>query len=220
MISRRKIQIGAVILVAVILIAAALVIIPRIGAPPPVEHSPHLGRIAAGDSSTPSGAVVGALGALRDWDLELAAQWMSEAPDGIFTDAYRQVLASALARLEFEPGSERVTGNTAIVDVSVIAVDMSAALGDISADAARFLHGSAAEDTDPNWASFLEQYINIMDVDGLIRIRRTTTAHLIQDSEGQWRLDTHNPANRGFYNVVSGGLIDILDVLGEVYANL
>lgn len=179
------------------------------------EHrpGPPPSSLSTADNTTPSGAVVGLAEALRTWDLGLAAQWMALAPQGPFTDAYHNVLAPALARMELEVGAERVEGDTAWVDVAVTAVDVGGALGNLGADAASYLAGCMISHSQADWSEFLEEYLFTASAEEMLRVRRDATAYLVRDSAGKWRIDANSPENREFCNALTGGLLDVLEQL-------
>lgn len=204
-------------IVAVILVAAlggGIFLVVKRSGPPPELHQPYT-RVSA-DNTTPSGAVVGLLTALRDWDLGIAAQWMSELPPTPFTEAYHNILAPVLSRIEFDTGAEKIVGQTAMVDVSIISVDLGVAFGDITSKAAGYLLSSALSHDEPDWTDFLAGYVAELNVEEMMRIKRQATAYLVQDSGGKWRLDTQSPDNRDFYNAVTGGLISTMEALKQV----
>ncbi|MDR2909577.1 MAG: hypothetical protein LBU86_06820 [Oscillospiraceae bacterium] len=217
--------IGSVLLIAAAVIVVMMRVIASRGKedPPITEHAPYdtsNALAAPTDNSAPEGAVEGMLTALREWDTGLIAQWMSEVPEGAVSDAYHGILVPTLARIEFEAGPAKITGDTAMVDVSVTAVDIGGALGDLSVDAAGYLLTCSMDNTEPDWGAFLAGYMDIMDVEGLLRVNRRSTAHLIKDAGGKWRLDAGNPENLDFYNAVTGGLPEVIETLQNVQAIL
>lgn len=208
-----------IIVVAIVLVAALaggiFLVVERSG-PMPEVHHPYV-RVDA-DNTTPSGAIVGLLTALRDWDLGIAAQWMGDMPVSPFTEAYHSALAPALSRMEFDIGAEKIMGRTAMVDVSITSVDFGVAFGDITTKAAAYLLTSALDHDEPDWSEFLASYLSELNPDEMIRVKRQATAFLIQDSGGKWRLDTQNSDNRDFYNAITGGLVSTMEALKQVAA--
>ena len=221
---RKKIlMIGLVGLVFVAAMAAAMLFggqgdaVPHTPplVPPEQEEGPGAGRPA--ESLTPAESLGDLLWALRDWDLLAVARWSTPASDTIFTETYRGVLVPAVTRLEYNTRVERVTGKAAIVEVSVYAVDLCLALGNLTDSASNYLAHVQLEGTVPNWPQFLSEHMaRLENVDSLIRVMRTAPAHLVADSNGNWLFEAGNPENRDFYNAVSGGLLDILDLLLEL----
>ena len=166
---------------------------------------------------TPADSVTHLLRALRDWDLAASSQWMTPATDLIFSGTYRGALGPLITRIEFNTRVERISGTTAIVDVSVYAVDLRTALGDLTEHAANYLLHRELEDSPHDWPAFLAEHVaRLEDTNSLIRVMRSAPAHLVMDQGGNWLLDADNPDNRDFYNAVSGGLLDLLDMLDEV----
>ncbi len=181
------------------------------------EHRPGPPAVPlSADNTSPSGAVVGLAEALKNWDLGLAAQWMALAPQGPFTDAYQNVLAPALARMELELGAERIEGTFAWVDVSVTAVDVGGGLGSLSADAASYLVSCMIGQSQADWGEFLTAYLAETNTEEMLRVRRDATVYLTQDSGGKWRIDANSPENRAFCNALTGGLLDVLDQLEQL----
>lgn len=182
------------------------------------EHrpGPPVSPLSEADNTSPSGAVIGLAQALNNWDLGLAAQWMALAPQGPFTDAYQNVLAPALARMELELGAERIQGDCAWVDVSVTAVDVGGALGGLSADAASYLVGCMISKSQADWGEFLTEYLTEANAEEMLRVRRDATVYLMQDSGGKWRIDANSPENREFCNALTGGLLNVLDQLEQL----
>ncbi|MCL2857287.1 MAG: hypothetical protein FWE19_06160 [Oscillospiraceae bacterium] len=177
------------------------------------------GGVRQAESLTPAEALGDLLWALRDWDLIAVARWSTPAPDTIFTDAYRGVLVPAVTRLEYNTRVERASGSSAIVEVSVYAVDFGLALGDLTESASNYLAHIQLEGGTPNWPQFLGEHVSRLEnMDSLIRVMRTAPAHLVADSQGNWLFEAGNPENRDFFNAVSGGLLDILDLLWELQA--
>ena len=221
---QRKLFFRAVfILVLAIAIAAAAVIA---GYEQPAAHTPPLvsGQNAEpraeqfAQSLAPAHTVNGLLRALRDWDLAAGAQWMTTTQETIFSDRYRGVLAPVSERIEFNTGVERITGNSAIVEVAIYAVDLQKALGDLSENAANYLRHRELEGAEPCWPKFVAEQLARLedDVSSLIRIRRTAPAHLVMDENSNWFFDAQNPDNRDFYNAASGGLLDLIEKLEQV----
>ena len=223
--NRKKILIvGIAALVCIAGITAALILGGQEDAAP---HTPPLtpqqgegpGGARQAESLTPAESLGDLLWALRDWDLLAVARWSTPAPDTIFTDAYRSVLVPAVTRLEYNTRVERITGSSAIVEVSVYAVDLSLALGNLTESASNYLAHVQLEGTMPDWPQFLTEHISRLEnVDSLLRVMRTAPAHLVADSNGNWLFEAGNPQNRDFYNAVSGGLLDMLDVFLEMQA--
>ena len=219
---RKKLFVIAILaLVAAILIAGAM-LIRRQGEPPVTHTPPQVQRQAQNipqivERLTPADTVVGLLRALREWNMASAAQWSTPAEGTIFSDAYRGVLVPVITRIEFDTRVERIDGSTAIVDVSVYAVDLRTALGDLSENAANYLLHRELEEGDPDWVAFLSEHMSrLEDVDSLIRMRRTAPAHLVMDGNGSWLFEAGNPDNTNFYNAVSGGLPELIATLSQV----
>jgi len=214
------------ILVLAIMIATAMFVArgeePIPHAPPLVagqENEQNAEPLRFAQPLTPTDAVTGLLRALRDWDLISAAQWMAPAQGGVFFNTYHSVLAPMAGRIEFNTNVERITGSNAVVEISIYAVDLQSALGDLTDDAANYLLHRELEDTDPDWPAFLAEHVSrLEDIPSLIRVKRTAPVHLILDESGNWLFDAGNPDNTGFYNAVSGGLFDLLERLGQVEA--
>lgn len=180
--------------------------------PPPVPHQP-MPPLASTDNSTPEGAVVGVLNALRDWDLGLAAQWMAHTPENAFSSAYYDILSPTLGRMEYQIGGQKINGERAQVDVSILAVDISSALGSLSADAAVYLTSCILRDDDADWAVFFSRYMEELDMEQMVRVQRDATVHLVEDSGGRWRVDFTSADNRSFYNALTGGLPETIEKL-------
>lgn len=189
---------------------------PRLGSAAEHQPGPPALSPAVPDNSNPGGAVLGLAQALQSWDLGLAAQWMALAPQGPFTDAYQNVLAPALARMEIELGAERTEGDHAWVDVSVTAVDVGGALGNLSAGAASYLVSCMLSRSQADWGAFLEGCLSDANAAELIRVQRNATAYLTRDGKGKWRIDAGHPENRAFCNALTGGLLDVLEQLEQL----
>ena len=212
------------ILVLAIAIATAAVVAgddqSEIHTPPLVaaqDRQPPAEQFA--QSLAPADTVNGLLRALRDWDLAVAAQWMTTTQETIFSDRYRDVLAPVSERIEFNTSVERIRGDHAVVEVAIYAVDLQKALGDLTDNAANYLLHRELEGAEPNWPEFIAgQMTRLDDADHLIRVKRTAPAHLVVDANANWFLDAQNPDNRDFFNAASGGLLDLIEKLEQVRA--
>ena len=223
---KKLIVVGVLVLCCAAVIAAALLL--RSGREQPLPHAPPqiaypngaeepLPRLA--EDLIPADVVAGLLRAVRDWDLASASRWATSLQDTIFSDEYRGVLVPLITRIEFNARAQRILGDTAIVDVSVYAVDLRSALGDLRENAANYLLHRQLENTEPNWAEFLSEHISrLEDTDSLMRVMRTAPAYLLMDSQGNWVFDAQSPDNAAFYNAVSGGLPELIEFLSEVEA--
>ena len=217
--NRKKILIiGLVVLVCLAGITAVVI---TGGREDPVPHAPPLVQqhpdVRTAESLTPAESLSDLLWALRDWDLVAVARWSTPAGDTIFTDAYRGVLVPAVTRLEYNTRVERITGNSAIVEVSVYAVDFGLALGSLTESASNYLAHAQLEGITPDWPQFLAEHVSRLEnIDTLLRAMRTAPVHLVADSNDNWLFEAGNPENRDFYNAVSGGLLDILEYLLEL----
>ncbi len=206
-----------IVTVLALIVLAALAfgvafLVQRAG-PQPQEHVPGAGSSVVFGNESPTGAVIGFTDALRNWDMGLAAQLMSHAPESIFTEAYHNVLTPVLSRLEVEVGAEQISGDIACVDASVLAVDFGGTLADMSADAASYLATSVLYGTDADWSLFLSDYLAGMNAGELLRVRRDAPVYLVRDSGGHWRIDTENTENAAFFSALTGGLPESVERL-------
>ena len=212
----RWLLLASAVVVAGAAILAIQILIPWNSKAQEHRPGPPSPPVSTADNTTPSGAVLGLGEALRNWDLGLAAQWMALAPDGPFSDAYHNILAPALARMELTVGAERIQEDHAWVDVAVTAVDMGGALGNLSADAASYLVNCMINHSQANWSEFLEEYLSTASAEDMLRVRRDATVFLTRDAAGKWRIDATDPQNREFCNALTGGLLDVLEQLEQL----
>lgn len=177
--------------------------------------------VAPGDipegNTTPAGAVAGLLDAVIKWDMGVAAQFMTSGGDEAAAGAYRAVLLPFIERMEYEVGAERITGDAAVVDVAVTAVDASQAFTGLTVAAARYAVSESLSGGEVDMQAFVQDYLSEqVDFSELTRTKRFAEVHLVRDGMGRWRLDSANPENRGFYNALSGGLLDTVTGLQEL----
>jgi len=186
--------------------------------PPSASDQPQGGTgLQNAQPLTPGQSLNLLLHAWRDWDLSTASQFIRTPGVEVFSEHYRDALAPFAERMEFNVNVERVTGNTAVVDVAVYAVDFEQALGDLTENAANYLVHRELDSSTPDWPLFLAEYVSRLEnIEELMRIQRTAPAYLVQTENGNWVLDAEDPENAAFYNAVSGGLLDLLDKLEQV----
>jgi len=218
-----------ILLLAVIVVSAMIIT----GAEDPAVHTPpsESGQATPEDPTqngedmriagalSPTDVVTGLMRAVRDWDMVAAARLMPPEHGGIFFETYRDVLAPFVFRLEFDANVERITGSHAIVEVSVYAVDLQSAFGDLSEDAANYLLHRELANSDPSWPEFLAHHtLAIEDIPSLIRMKRIAPVHLVLDENGNWMFDAQNPENESFYNAIGGGVFDLIERLAQIEA--
>jgi len=223
---KKLIIIGIIAVCCVALLVCGLLL--RAGREAPMPHTPPLVALPNGaeepllrlaEELTPADVVDGLLRAVRSWDLASATHWSTPAQGTIFTDAYRNVLTPFIYRIEWNARVQRIIEDYAIVEVSVYAVDLRSALGDLRENAANYLLHRQLENAEPDLLLFLGEHIaRLEEPENNMRVMRTAKAHLIKDSRGNWMFDAQIPENAGFHNAVSGGLVEMLETLSQVEA--
>lgn len=173
-------------------------------------------EIALADNSTPEGAVIGLMEAIIRLDMGVAAQFISGGGDGPLGMLYQDIMLPFVERLEYEVGAARITGDTAVVDIAILAVDAEGALNDLVLAGAKYLIGQMLRRESADLRGFVAEYAAGLDVGAMTRVRRDAAVLLVRDSAGKWRLDADNEENYGFLNALSGGLLGALVRLQEL----
>lgn len=167
------------------------------------------------DPTTPEGAVVLLVSDVKTWDSEKASTFISQATGrDALPEAYGEVVAPILQRLDISVGNSRITGDTAIVDASVTAVDAQRALSDVLVQAMGYVALQQAGGNTKDSETLLAEYIvDNVDFSKLSTIKTDCTIHLVEGADGEWKLDMNDPKNLGFLNAASGGMVDLAETM-------
>lgn len=164
------------------------------------------------DPTTPDGAaeiLLDNISSLKGEDIDAAIQEVF--PSAQLPQAATELLKPITERMTYTVGNSKVDGDTAMVDVSITAVDAKSALNSVLAGAAAYTAlqraGGNTENPEDLFARYIAEHV---DWDKAATIKTDATVHLVKGGDGEWKLDTGNPDNLQLANALSGGAVDLL----------
>ncbi|MDL2233162.1 hypothetical protein LJC63_06230 [Ruminococcaceae bacterium OttesenSCG-928-L11] len=166
-------------------------------------------RASAAEVATPEAAVTAFMDSVREWDAAAASAFLGDAVPGNYADILcNLVLAPTLEKLDYTLGNSRITGRSAVVDISVTAADLKGCAGDLLAEAA----GCAALAKLTGLPIDVEQYVTgrmetYMHPDNLTTIRTDTSVYLLLGGDGAWSIDVTDLRNLRFLEALTGGMV-------------
>ncbi len=188
---------------------------PSSSAAPPSSSKPEPSS-SAPSAATPEGAAEELINKISNLDdstvKDLAGQYLSmqEVPD-----AYLSLLKPITERVEFDVGKVTEADGKAGVGMTVTSIDAESALNSIIPGA--LAHMAALQLTGKDVSEpekILAQYAaDNIAWDAAPTIKTETVLYLIQDENGEWKVDAANPENVAFANAVTGGAISVAENL-------
>ena len=130
----------------------------------------------------------------------------------IFGDAAEQLAE----RLSFRIGNCKITDHTAVVDLSVSAVDIGHSVEQILLKSVGYLAIQQFYGADPDLNTFLGDRVRDIIAD-LPAITTHTSVYLVLGGDGEWKLDLGDNRNLAFVSALGGGgFHDYMDTMAEL----
>lgn len=131
------------------------------------------------------------------------------------------VLTPVLPKLEYSFGNSKVTGNRAVVDMTVTAADIGSTVETVLKQAAGLLIISRIFGVSIDIGEFvLEQMEKTLGNESLTMVTTNTTVYLILGGDGKWKLDLSEEGNFGFLKALSGGAADLEEPVMRILETL
>lgn len=180
-------------------------------APAPQSEAPSSSQPES-SSSTPEEAAEKIMRQISKLDAEQVKELTDEYFAGQeIPEEYYSLLKPMSERVSYKIGNYSVDGDTAMVDVSVTAVDAQSAVNSVMPGAAAHIIVMQMTGKDVSHPEqILADYAAAnIEWDTLPTIRTDATLYLIMGADGEWKVDASNPDNLGFLNAISGGGVEV-----------
>ena len=153
----------------------------------------------------PVSAAEDILEAISTWEQGDAIDFLSDVDDaGAYLVTFGGVAEQLAARMSYQVHTGRVTGRTAVVDVTVSAVNVGDIANPLLTQSATYLAFSRIMNRPADLNVFIADRSQVL-VENALTISIHTSMHLILGTDGQWRLDLSNEDNLMFLNALCGG---------------
>lgn len=165
--------------------------------------------------SSPQSAVEELLDSVKELDVATVQALLTDAAGlGNLDEQTRELLQPFAQRVSWEVGKAEIQEDTAAVEVSVTAPELSGVMSALSVEAVKYTAAQAMQGKTPDYEAFARDYLkNKVDWEKLPLKTTEASVHLQRDGDGVWKIDNKNAENRELIDALTGGALETLQNL-------
>lgn len=128
----------------------------------------------------------------ENWPRELDAAWR-------WADLLGESAQPLLQKLEYEIGNSKITGNRAVVDLSLTAPDIRGIARDIAIEAAAVFSITRLLNKPVDFSDQLRRRVSsALESNDILCIRTDLAVYLVRGGDGRWKIDLSDKRNFDF----------------------
>jgi len=171
---------------------------------------------AAQEQPCPMSAATEILEAITTWEQGDSLDFLSDDEVLAYLTTFGGVAQQLVERMSYQVHAGMVDGRTAVVDVTITAVNVGDMAGSLLTQSAAYLAFARFLNRPPDLNAYISARAEVL-IDEMHTISMPTSIHLIMGGDGQWKLDLSNEGNLMFLNALFGGgilpYINIIEAL-------
>ena len=145
------------------------------------------------------------LEAITTWEQGDSLDFLSEEEElQAYLATFGGVMEQLAQRMSYQVHAGMVDGRTAVVDVTITAVNAGEMAGPLLTQAATYLAFQRLMGREPDLNAHLAARAAVL-IEGMYTISTPTSVHLIMGGDGEWKLDLSNEENLMFLDALCGG---------------